>query len=103
MGDLKQMHGLHEYKAKYHAVYPQSGAAKAAIQTGQLFRFVNEIQNSDLVLTPIRATRQVLIGEIAGDYQYDPQALSADYPNVRPVKWLTEFHAINCHPSSAIP
>ena len=39
-------------------------------------------------MSPLKATRQVLIGKITGDYRYEPEAVSTEYPSVRNVQWL---------------
>ena len=39
---------------------------------GQLFRFVHEMQVDDLVVHPSKIDKQIHIGEVAGDYMYDP-------------------------------
>jgi len=57
-------------------------------QVGQLWRFVRDISIGDLVLTPVKASREVLMGTIAGDYEYLPDLISDKYPNVRRVNWL---------------
>lgn len=53
----------------------------------QLYRFVREMQIGDMVLTPNKATRRASVGEITGEYKYDPSVVNEEYPQVRAVKW----------------
>ncbi len=57
---------------------------------GQLFRFVHEAKNGDLVLYPSKSDRKIHIGEIVGDYLYSESSESS-YPHRREVKWLNSF------------
>ena len=52
----------------------------------QLYRFVNEIEEGDLILTPVADTREILVGECAGQYRYDPSR-KGYLPHTRSVKW----------------
>jgi restriction system protein len=55
---------------------------------GQLDRFKNRIQLGDIIVTPNGQTRQLLYGEIVGDYEYRPAPVMSDFQHVRPVQWL---------------
>lgn len=87
LGDLTGCHSREEVKERYRQAYGELSEAKVAIGAGQVYRFIREIKIGDLVLTPLKVTREVLVGEITGDYAYDPKAISAHYPNVRKVIW----------------
>lgn len=87
MGDLSTFGTREEIRQKYQSVYSETGV-KAGIGTGQLHRFAHEIKKGDIVLTPLKVSREVLIGEVISEYVYDPQTVSANYPNVHRVKWL---------------
>ena len=43
-------------------------------------------QKGDFVLTPLKISREVLIGEATGDYEFNLEAISEQYPNIRRVK-----------------
>lgn len=90
MGELSQFSSRETMKAKFREAYPGWSAMRVAVGAGQLFRFAIEMQPSDRVLTPLKETREVLIGACGGDYAYDPRAISEHYPNVRPVTWATK-------------
>ncbi len=52
-----------------------------------LFRFVHEMKPGELVLYRSKKDKHFHIGEITGEYTYNPSIIS-DYPNLRPVRWL---------------
>jgi restriction system protein len=55
---------------------------------GQLDRFKNGIRVGDIVVTPNGQTRQLLYGEVVGDYEYRDAPVMSDFHNVRGVRWL---------------
>ncbi|HEV8575219.1 MAG TPA: restriction endonuclease [Dehalococcoidia bacterium] len=69
---------------------PEDRPQAQAMAAGQLYRFVNEIQRGDYVLTPLKAIRTVLIGQIDSDYLFNQNLLSSTCPHTRKVKWLAE-------------
>ena len=52
---------------------------------GQLWRFINEIEEGDCLLTPHRRTRDVRIGLVRGAYEFKP---GHPRPHRRPVEWI---------------
>lgn len=88
MGDLTRLNTRDDFKNRYRSKYPGGNEAKVGIGAGQVYKFVQQIQKGDLVLTPIAVSREILIGEILGDYLFDAQVISNHYPNIRKVKWL---------------
>lgn len=54
----------------------------------QLRPFVHDFKKGDLVVVPLK-NRGIQIGEITGDYRYDPKA-DPMYRHSRPVKWVGE-------------
>lgn len=54
------------------------------LSAGQLYRFAFGIEKGDTVLTPIKGTDTILIGEVSGGYEYVPHT---DWPHIREVKW----------------
>lgn len=71
-------------QATYHGWSPNTIGASA----GQLRRFAHEIEVSDIVLTPIKSTRQALIGKVTGPYQHNPAAETECLTNTRSVEWI---------------
>ncbi len=88
MGDLSRLKRDREaFKAKVGETYPSKKPGAIPNNAGQLFRFVHEMRRGDLVVYPSKRDRQVHMGRIEGDYQYDP-SIEPGYPNIRAVKWL---------------
>ena len=63
-------------KNKYHPAYPDDSEPKIWVGGGQLYRFAHVIQKGDFVLTPLKISREVLIGEVISDYEFNPEAVS---------------------------
>lgn len=68
--------------------YGEKGAAGTG---GMLYRFANEIQLDDLVLTPDPETREIHAGRIAGPYEFRADPPVEGYPNIRKVAWTRQF------------
>jgi restriction system protein len=58
---------------------------------GMLYRFANEIQPNDWVLTPDPETRELHAGRISGVYEYRHDPPVEGYPNIRTVDWTHQF------------
>ena len=81
------------FKARVAEVYPDRLSA-VPVNAGQLFRFVHEMKVGDLVAYPSKRDRQVHLGRVAGDYQYNPN-LEPGYPHLRPVNWAKHIARTN--------
>ncbi|OSC67743.1 hypothetical protein B5181_15605 [Streptomyces sp. 4F] len=68
------------------AAYPDEGPYTIGNWTGQLYRFVHEIQPGDLVVLPLKSLR-VAIGQVVGSYEYRTQAPEG-LRHVRRVEWM---------------
>jgi restriction system protein len=87
-GDLSALKADREdFKALVAKAYPNAKSGSYPVSAGQLFRFVHEMKVGDMVVYPSKSDRQIHIGQVEGDYAYNPKLESA-YPNTRPVKWL---------------
>ena len=87
VGDLSQLAADREaFKAAVSAAYPNKKPGAIPNNAGQLFRFVHEIQVGDIVAYPSKQDRQIHLGNIIGEYKYDP-TLEPGYPNIRQVDW----------------
>jgi len=87
MGDLSQLGSREEIKNRYRKLEEAASEARIGMNAGQLYRFAHQIEVGDLVLTPIQATREILIGSIVSDYKFDPSIISEGYPHTRNVEW----------------
>ena len=62
-----------ELKTIYVETLPDYNGYQIGSRVGQLFRFVHEIQENDIVLTAVRSTREICIGKIAGPYVFEKE------------------------------
>ena len=86
-GDLTDMENDREaFKKKYAEVYPQDKKGAIALAAGMLYRFRYEVQIGDYVVFPSKSNREINIGIVEGEYQYEASA--QEYVNRRKVKWL---------------
>jgi restriction system protein len=91
MEDLGQLSADRDaFKQHLLKAYPDRKPGYYPMAAGQLFRFVHEMKDGDLVIYPSKRDRHVHIGEVAGPYQYATK--NADgFPHRRPVRWLKDF------------
>jgi restriction system protein len=88
MGDLTKIKADRDsFKLRVAETYPSKKKGAIANNAGQLFRFVHEMRVGDLVVFPSKSNRMINLGQVAGNYRYDPKS-EPSYPNVRTVKWL---------------
>lgn len=88
MPDLRTLPADREvYKAKLREAYPAGKPGAIPVWAGQLFRFVHEVREGDLVVYPSKADRVVHIGRITGPYEHADSPVD-DYAHRRPVEWL---------------
>jgi restriction system protein len=88
VGNLAQIPATRDaFKETLVRHYPDKKPGAVPVEAGQLFRFVHEMQNGDLVVYPSSVDRQIHIGEVSGAYVYHPDE-ELGYPHRRPVKWL---------------
>jgi len=91
MGDLTELAADRDsFKARVAERYPDRKRGYFPVAAGQLFRFVHEVKEGDLVVYPSKRDRCVHVGEVTGPYQYSEK--NADrYPHRRPVRWVKSF------------
>ncbi len=82
MAEISTRDALRE---RMEEIQPGSGTRGAV---SQMFRFAKDIQDSDFILTPEKATKVIHVSRCTGAYRFDPSVFSSDYPHVRPVKYL---------------
>lgn len=72
-----------------HAVSrPDVNPARARGHAAMLYRFANEMHVGDLVLTPDATDASVLVGRVAGDYEYRDEAPIPNQKHIRHVEWF---------------
>lgn len=90
LGDLSQQQTDREaLKSALAVAYPEDKPGAIPVNAGQVYRFVNELAVGDLVIYRSSSKGRIFIGEVVGPYVWDPTD-TADFPNRRPVKWLTD-------------
>ncbi|HOM21503.1 MAG: restriction endonuclease [Proteobacteria bacterium] len=87
LGDMTALVTRADFTRAVAQAYPNDKAGQKASAAGQTYRFVREIAVGDQVVSYDRGERVYLIGEVTGDYEWQPQPL-ADHPNLRRVRWL---------------
>lgn len=60
---------------------------KISATAGPLWSFAQVMQPGDFVITPVKSTREVLVGKITGTYKYDPN-FDDGLPRTRAVEWF---------------
>jgi hypothetical protein len=66
-----------------------------------VMRFATEVAPGDLVVTPDSPAREVMVGEIVGDYRWDGESPIPDHRHLRPVRWLDECPKDELPPDAA--
>ena len=89
IGPLTELKTREKIAGKVAAIWPEWKPQAVAMSAGQLHRFRSEMKIGDHVVTYDPSRRVYLVGEIAGDYRWDPR-IDADDPNVRSVTWQGE-------------
>jgi hypothetical protein len=67
--------------------WPKYSRRQRGQAANALYKFANDMQPGDVVVTPEPTSRTVLLGEVTGDYRYLTSPVVADYSHTRPVTW----------------
>ena len=89
LGDLAGL-SREEIRPRIESARPDRAAGYYGTAAGQLWRFVNKIEEGDCLLTPHKRTRNVRIwlvriGLVRGAYEFKP---GHPRPHRRPVDWI---------------
>ena len=88
-------------KARLREANPDLPEQSIRLIAGQIYRFANEMQEGDFVLTPIRETCTVLMGKIVGAYVFDPQYAANFGPQI-PKSYRAHTRSVQwCEPVSS--
>lgn len=90
VGDLSSERTREDFKERIRNQYPNWKDGRQINGASQLYRFVQELSEGDLVLTPVSDTRTIKIGKLTGPYEYAPSVVEG-YPHTRAVEWLDEI------------
>jgi restriction system protein len=90
LGDLSKYPTRQAMKEAMHLTWPNWKDSTVNASYGQVYRFAHEMQIGDPIVFPIRQTREIAIGAIAGEYRFaaDSDLQELDYGNVRKVSWI---------------
>lgn len=69
--------------------YPDTKPKAIANWVSQVWPFAHEITKSDVVVLPLKTQRAIQIGEVTGDYHFEPGGPNPFF-HWRPVKWIGE-------------
>jgi predicted Mrr-cat superfamily restriction endonuclease len=84
---LRDLRGLSEADVlRLLRVAPTLSSPEA--DAGELLAFRDDIGVGDVVVTPDATQRDVLVGEVTGDYEYLDPSPAGDYRHVRTVNWF---------------
>ncbi|QQS09694.1 MAG: restriction endonuclease [Phycisphaerales bacterium] len=91
IGDLSPHDTREKMKIAMHRAYPDWSPGRVNASYGQVFRFAHEMSVGEIVVYPVKGSREIMIGEITGPYRWasdDADLMGHDYSNIRPVRWL---------------
>lgn len=93
VGDLSAFSDYESLRAKVYEVYRDryKSPGGAGVAASMLWSFINDVESGDIVISPKKETRELLVGKVIGDYVFDLHAVSPDYPNIRKVEWVGEL------------
>ncbi len=87
--DLTKLPDRHALVDAMTTRYPDTKPKAILNWVSQVWPFAHEIKKSDLVVLPLKSQPAIQIGEITGDYHFEP--IGPDpYFHWRPVKWIAE-------------
>ena len=87
-GDLTKLDQA-AIRERLRDAYPDAGPGTLSSWSGQLYRFVNEISAGDIVVMPCKSKSYVFIGDVDGEYAFDPDP-DSEFRHLRSVKWNKE-------------
>ncbi len=85
VGDLSDLPDDREpFRQRLRDAYPDMKKGAIPVVAGELYRFIHEAKVGDVVLYPCKSDRQIHIGRVTGEYQYQAEG----YPHRRAVEWV---------------
>lgn len=82
--------GRKQLIALYQSVEPQAKQGTVVSGASQVWRFVNDIQDGDWVITYSPANRLYSIGKVTGPAEHHPEWAEQGMPLARKVQWQTQ-------------
>lgn len=87
--DLSGMKAKDELTAALEERYPETKPKAVMNWVSQIWPFTHAIKQGDLVVVPLKSQPTVYVGEITGDYHFEPEGPDPFY-HWRPVRWIGE-------------
>lgn len=89
--DLAKLHEKRELETRYNAAYPdRKGSMKANVHVNEIWRFVHDVKQGDIVVLPMKTESGIAVGEIESAYEYRTD-LGPDMQHTRRVKWIQKM------------
>jgi len=87
--DLSKLKDRHALFTSMTQLYPDAKPKTIHNNVSQVWPFAHEIKKGDMVVMPLKGQPGINIGEITGDYHYEPSG-PTPYYHWRGVKWIAE-------------
>ena len=84
--DLSYIKNEKEVKKLMLAKYPGMQEVRGCAWAGEIYSFISKMKKGDPVAVPLKSKNEVLIGRVAGNYEY--RRLSNFISHIRKVRWL---------------
>jgi restriction system protein len=85
--DLSDVQSVEDLRVIFEEFSPDATKSQVANHVGQFWSLLRRMEESELVVVPLKTTGTVAIGRIDGDYQYRVD-LGESLHHVRPVQWV---------------
>jgi restriction system protein len=87
--DLSKLPDREALRADMASRYPEQKPKAILNWASQVWPFCREMKKGDLVVLPLKSQPAIQIGEIDGDYHFEPKGPNPFF-HWRPVKWVGE-------------
>ena len=87
VGDLTRATTVADIREAYARAYPEAKPGEIGNAVAMIQKFRSTIKIGDQVLSYDPARREYLVGKVAGDYTFTPDAVK-DHPHVRKMEWV---------------
>lgn len=88
VGDLSDAHGEKAIRTLVDRAYPDQQARTRKATAVQLRAFRDLVEPGDVIVLHRTRSQDVSVGEVTGDYQYQPQSGAGIPAHTRTVRWL---------------
>lgn len=87
LGDMANIKDRDELKERMTEIWSDWSEVKLGNNVGQVYKFLFEISEGDILISYDTSKREYLVGEATGRYKYEPNRIPV-YDQTIPVKWL---------------